>query len=365
MNIIDLIEGDGGTLRKVAGTHGGEYAGACPWCGGNDRFRVWPEQSGGRYWCRGCDKAGDSIQYLREKRGLSYVDACHYLGHDPGPRKNGPRPTPAAWKPREATAPPELWQKRARSFLDGAVACLWSRHGDETRRWLRDTKGLSNETIKAAGLGFNQADIFKPRATWGLAPSLKDDGTEKRQWIPAGIVIPLVIDGQVLRLRIRRDDPGDGDRYIVASGSCMAPLVLNPDRAATVIVESELDAILLNQEAGDLVTCIAMGTAPAKPDRITHEALTRARIVSISLDTDDTGAKASWHFWPETYGTKAKRWPCIGGKDPSEAMLAGLDLRQWVVAGIFGTELRFERFCIQTIDGGLSDAEALKAMGAT
>jgi hypothetical protein len=49
-----------------------------------------------------------------------------------------------------------------------------------------------------------------------------------------------------------------------------------------------------------------------------------------------------------------------GGKDPSEARLKGLDLRAWVVVGIFTTFERFERFCIQTVDCGLSDAEAIK-----
>jgi len=365
MNIIDLIEGDGGTLKKIATTNGGEYAGACPWCGGSDRFRVWPEHDGGRYWCRGCDKAGDSIQYLREKRGLSFVDACHYLGHDPGPRKEGPRPAPAPWEPKEAKAPPDLWQEKGRSFLDGAISCLWSERGAVMRSWLHAEKGLSDATIKAAGLGFNQADIFEPRGTWGLEPSLKEDGTERRQWIPGGLVIPLTIGGAVHRLRIRRDDPGDGPRYVIVSGSSAAPMAWNLERAAAVIVESELDGLLLNQEAGDLSGVAAMGTATAKPDAITHAALKQAAVVLVSLDTDDAGARAAWAFWPETYPPTVKRWPSIGGKDASDARLNGLDLRAWVVAGIFGGEARFERFCIQTIDGGLTDGEALKTMETT
>ncbi|MEY4631059.1 MAG: Zinc-binding domain of primase-helicase, partial [Pseudomonadota bacterium] len=29
-----------------------EYAGPCPWCGGKDRFIVWPAQgNGGRFYC--------------------------------------------------------------------------------------------------------------------------------------------------------------------------------------------------------------------------------------------------------------------------------------------------------------------------
>lgn len=362
MNILDLIEADGGTLRKVAGTHGGEFAGACPFCGGNDRFRVWPEHDGGRYWCRGCEKSGDSIQYLRERRGLSFGEACKVLGHDPGPRKDGPRPA-AAWEPKEAPPPAAEWQERARSFLDGAVSCLWSERGAGMRAWLHAEKGISDATMKAAGLGFNPADIYEPRGTWGLEPSLKDDGSERRQWSPAGLVIPHIVNGAVCRLRIRRDDPGDGARYVIVSGSSSAPMAWGRDKAAAVIVESELDGLLLNQETGDLAGVVAMGSAQAKPDRITHEALTRAAVILVSLDTDDAGARAAWAFWPERYGGKAKRWPSIKGKDASDARLNGLDLRAWIIAGIFGSEERFERFAIQTIDGGMSDGEALETMG--
>ena len=363
MSIIALIESDGGTLKKAAATNGGEYAGACPFCGGKDRFRVWPEED--RYWCRSCGKAGDSIEYLRERRGLSYVEACNVLGCDPGPRKGGPLPVAMAWAPKEASSPADAWQEKARSFLDGAISCLWSERGASMRAWLHDVKGLSDTTIRTAGLGLSLSDTFDPRECWGLPPSPKDDGTARRQWLPRGLVIPHIVGGTVHRMRIRRDDPGEGKRYVVVSGSNMTPMVLNPERAAAIVVESELDAILLSQETGDLVTCISMGTAPAKPDVNTHATLTAAAVILISLDTDDAGARAAWAFWPSIYGDKAKRWPSIGGKDPSEAMANGLDLWTWVAAGIFGTEERFERFCIQTIDGGLNDGEAIRAMEVT
>ncbi|MDA8124032.1 MAG: hypothetical protein M0009_02425 [Deltaproteobacteria bacterium] len=227
---------------------------------------------------------------------------------------------------------------------------------------MHEEKGLSDATIRAAGLGFNPADVYEPRGTWGLAPLLKGDGSERRQWVPAGLVIPLTIGGAVHRLRIRRDDPGDGARYVIVSGSSSAPMAWGLERAALSIVESELDAILLNQEAGDLAGVVAMGSAQAKPDRITHAALTAAAVILVSLDTDDAGARAAWAFWPEKYGGKAKRWPSIKGKDVSDARANGLNLRTWITTGIFGSEERFERFAIQTIDGGMSDGEALKAM---
>ncbi|MBI9078068.1 MAG: P4 alpha zinc-binding domain protein, partial [Desulfatibacillum sp.] len=71
MTLSDLLQQDGIALKKVA--HG-EYSTSCPACGGTDRFRVWPEK--GRWWCRGCEKSGDAIEYLRAFKGLSYFEAC-------------------------------------------------------------------------------------------------------------------------------------------------------------------------------------------------------------------------------------------------------------------------------------------------
>jgi len=76
-NLLDLATRDT-TLRRSSSTGGGEWCGPCPDCGGRDRFRVWPEK--GRYWCRGCGKQGDVIQYLRDFRGLSFRAAARLVG---------------------------------------------------------------------------------------------------------------------------------------------------------------------------------------------------------------------------------------------------------------------------------------------
>lgn len=359
MTIISLIESDGFRVKKVAGTNGGEYAGACPWCGGNDRFRVWPNK--GRYWCRRCHKTGDAIQYIRDFRGLSYQEACFFVGREPEPKEQA-QTAPSACEPMEANTPSDTWQVKARAFLDRMIDCLWSKEGEPMRLWLHAEKGLCDAAIKGACLGYNPTDIYEPRATWGLETQHKDNGMEKKQWIPAGIVIPSLIDGAVHRLRIRRDNPGDGSRYLIVSGSSAVPIIWGQNKGAAVIVESELDGLLLSQKVGDLCAVVAMGTATAKPDKRTHDLFKSIPVILISLDTDEAGAKASWKFWADIYGKAARRWPCIKGKDPSEAGLNGLDLRTWIIAGIFETEDRYERFCIQTIDGKLNDREALTDM---
>jgi hypothetical protein len=101
---------------------------------------------------------------------------------------------------------------------------------------------------------------------------------------------------------------------------------------AWVVVESELDAFLLWQEAGDLAGVIALGSAQTKPDQETNRTLQKASLLLIALDSDEAGAKESL-WWKRIY-RNAKRWPVPVGKDPTEAAQAGLDLRGWVKAGL-------------------------------
>ena len=78
-SFLDLVE-QAVPLKRVASTNGGEFSGPCPGCGGEDRFHVWPET--GRYWCRGCGRKGDTIQFLRDFQGLSFRDACRVIGRE-------------------------------------------------------------------------------------------------------------------------------------------------------------------------------------------------------------------------------------------------------------------------------------------
>ena len=325
-------------MKKVAETHGGEYAGPCPFCGGNDRFRVWPEDRGGRYWCRGCGKNGDVIQYLRDHDGLSYLEACEKLDIKVAKKRSTRRRRSANlyFKPREVTMPqlPARWTERLGEFLETAKHNLWSIGGMKALEFLHSSKGLTDETIQAAALGWNPADRYHDREAWGLPVEIKADGKQRRLWTPEGIVIPCFDKGRLIRIRIRRSDPGDGPRYILIPGSITRPLRFNLNKNIVVIVESELDGLLVHQEAGILVDVIALGAATIRPDQEMHDALKNAERILIALDSDGPGARESWHFWRNTYGGKGKRWPVPIGKDPSEAWQQGLDIRAWIEAGL-------------------------------
>lgn len=378
MTLLDWLFQSGFTLKRVATTNGGEYAGGCPWCGGRDRFRVWPEQDGGRYWCRGCGKTGDSIQYLRDTRGLSFQEACLEIGREPSfkrtreHREDRPKPLPSF-----------KWQERAGAFLNETVESLWK--SKEALSFLHG-RGLRDDTIRAARLGWNPRDRYEERTSWGLEPEKDERGKVKKLWLPAGLVIPLVLNSVVMRLRIRR--PEGEPRYVIVSGSDMRPIIFDRGQWAVTVVESELDGLLIDQEAGDMAGAVALGSVQAKPDRELNKLLKQAALILVSLDFDEAGARASWGFWAETYGAKVKRWPVPIGKDPSEAFQNGLNVRAWIEVGLtpgnltegsqgspeaiinpfpkkwlqLFDDMQLERLAIMTVDGGLTDAEALEVL---
>lgn len=323
--------------KLVASTNGGEYASPCPLCGGTDRFRSWPAKD--RWYCRGCNKSGDIVEYFHHIRGMSYPEAFRAAGREPScplTRQSFSRlgPGKPGWQAKKVTFPSASWQEKALAFVTWSHDQLLNRA--ESLDWLRLNRGLSVETVRAFRLGWNPKDRYRPRGSWGLPDALNSDGRAKRLWLPEGLVIPVFLESQLARVKIRRQNPGNGPRY-VAIGSDGAgsttPLVCGPERQSLVIVESELDAILIAQESADFVGVIAIGSASYRPDTAIDGLLNRNRgQILLALDADRAGGSAAWGFWFENY--QVFRWPPIGGKDPGEMKLSGTPIREWLIAGI-------------------------------
>jgi len=299
-----------------------------------------------------CDRKGDGIDFAREYFGDDFRAACERIGaHEkippdsatfpatagksgkPGKAAPGefPRipPVSAIPSPAEPLASPgTTWQQRAGMLCDETAACLWTTDGARALAWLR-ARGLTDETIRTAGLGFNPADRHEARALWGF----EDDG--KPVWIPRGVVIPWTIAGELWRVNVRRAVRGedDGPKYIGPAGSSNGLYGADGFRPGipAVLVEGELDALTINQTAGELVTAVATGSTHGARRTRWIARLAARPLVLVAFDTDDAGEAAA-RYWCETL-PNARRWrPYI--HDANDMHRGGMDVRAWIEAGI-------------------------------
>lgn len=283
----------------------------------------------------------EAMQTIRSgiKRGRDII-----RGPEPGAQSPaGPKirpltlapPPQSSWSPDPSGyAPAGIWQEKAAALVDYA-----SRHLLQTQiqtDWLA-ARGIDEVAAKAYRLGWlpgqEGKDIFRTRASWGIPPEQRDDGSDKPLWIPIGLVIPLIdIKGQVKRIRIRR--PTSDPRYYVLPGSQMDCYMLPKTswHRAYILVESELDAILLDTQAGDLCGVVALGSSSRKPDARTWAAVSQAATVLVALDNDPAGQKAS--AWYAARLPQARIHPAPAGKDPGEAYAHGVDIRDWIKDGL-------------------------------
>lgn len=349
MKILDLLIEKGITTKKVASTGGGEYASPCPGCGGDDRFRVWPDkrEGNGSFWCRQCGESGDTITFLMKFSGMTYPEACKAAGKElkKPARYQAPRPPDKKSKSvktalegrvfldiPEGVADIKLWREKAGELVDRAHQELLS--NDPVRAWLR-RRGIKKKALIKFKLGLNVGkdgkDLWRPRESWGLETVFKKPGQKKRLWIPRGLVIPKMAGDQVERIRLRRKGK-DAPRYYVIPGSGMKKLsIINIERAA-IVVESELDAVLLDQEAGGLVSIVALGSTSNDLDNELFVCMKQTSIILLSLDFDKPGLKAC-QWWVDNF-PQAVRWPVPKGGDPGEAFKAGVNIREWVLSGL-------------------------------
>ena len=334
-DLFDLAQRDT-QLRRVATTHGGEYAGPCPFCGGTDRFHVWPEHEGGaRFWCRQCERGGDLIAYRVERGDLTAGEA--YAARHGGDPLTSPaststtRATPPLHLPDACDPPNATWQAHAWELTATWQAELWGEGGTRALTWLQG-RGLDLATIERAGLGYNPADVYEPREAWGLDPDPNPEtGKPRRVWLPRGVVIPWFIGPDLWRLNIRR--PVGDPKYTGPAGCGCA--LYEADRLAAehaaVICEGELDALTLHQAAGDLAAAVATGsTGGARRARWLARLALCSRVL-IAFDADDAGDRGR-RYWLQTLPNAATWRPYWN--DANAMAQGGADLRGWLSAGL-------------------------------
>ena len=334
MDLVEIARELGIEVRKTARSNGGEYHSPCPSCGGHDRFMIWPQhpkRKDGGFYCRQCGISGGAIKFLIDFQGLSFNEAMNKLRL---PIKNSYQTAKTKGDARffalKASTPTILWRSKAREFVADCQKALFTH--DAALDLLRK-RGIAIETAKTFQLGYNPKNCWDDPQLWGI-----NNDECKKIWLPKGIVIPTFVSkfDSPIKIKIRRSDWFPDDKlakYVEVSESMKSLSVYgNTDHKVFLIVESELDAILVQQLAADLVCCIALGGASKKPDQMIDYYLRNAKTILVSLDRDDAGSKA-YHFWKDTY-CNVKSLPITIGKSPGDAHLLGLDLRTWLKEGI-------------------------------
>ena len=305
IDIVDLVS-ETVQLRRS----GKSYTGFCPFHP-NSRtpaFVVFPES--GTWRCFGqCNEGGDIFKFVMKKEGWDFPDALRYLAERAGVQLKVPTP-------EEQAAAEEHGELR--SLLEEAAIFYRSQLvstnlGKEALAYLRNQRGLKDETLEAFGLG------YAPAGWESTAQHFRSKGYNDEMLLACGLVTQGESGGIHDRFRHRvifpiRDErgrmagfgarilnPDDVPKFLNSPQTALfdkGRLLYGLDRARkpirtqdqAVIVEGYLDVIALHQ-AGFANAVSPMGTALTEQQLYLLKRFSR-RIV-LALDSDAAGDKAT------------------------------------------------------------------------
>lgn len=216
--------------------------------------------------------------------GYGLIETAQALGLDLARYQDGapvlhivrrPAPPPA---PVEAAPPGASWQRGAQDALRAAQDALAAAPG--MLDYLRHERLLTDETIRAAGLGYN------PR--WLDLP----DGGK----LAPGLVLPYQQGGELWALRVRTFDR-QLSKYVNASGSRVSGTLYGAQSLEAgkpvLMVEGEFDCLLAQQDAGDTLAVVTLGPASNRLSAHWRAALEAAPVIYLALDNDAAGHAAA------------------------------------------------------------------------
>lgn len=310
IDIVDLVS-ETVQLRRS----GKNYVGFCPFHANTRTPAFVVFQESGTWRCFGqCNEGGDIFKFVMKKDGLDFPEALRYLAEKAGVQIKPPTP-------EEQAAAEE--HDNLRALLEEAV--IFYRHhllntpaGRSALDYIRQKRGLSDETIEAFGLG------YAPNA-WELAVQhFKSKGYSDKDLLDAGLasereaeslhgtgiydrfrnrlMIPIRDErGRMAGFGARILNPDDLPKFLNSPQTPIfdkGRLLYGLDRARkairnqdqVVIVEGYLDVIALHQ-AGYANTVSPMGTALTEHQLNLLKRYSR-RIV-LALDPDAAGDKAT------------------------------------------------------------------------
>jgi 5S rRNA maturation endonuclease (ribonuclease M5) len=309
VDLLSIAESRGIVLSKVAAN---EYHGACPRCGGRDRFGV--KFALDRWWtfCRQCHpERMDAINFVQWLDGVTTAEAVRQLGLSktspaaPMTRSSPPaRATPTS--DARQSPPPAQWQELVSSHLRRWRERLFAYDGmSESVIWWLSARGIDGDMMRQYGIGLCDTSGWL------------DDS--KTVWANRGIMIPHMFDGHLWRVRTRRfrsDIDADiakepsrkPDKYRVVGGAGEDKSALfgdgdsllgeykhaNPQIRRVVICEGEFDAMLLRSVKDATTAVVTTGSASVNPKAGWIRLMTwTPRDIVLLMDADGAGQSAA------------------------------------------------------------------------
>ncbi|WP_458399517.1 toprim domain-containing protein [Mailhella sp.] len=327
MDIISVYEQSGRTLKRKTNN---EFSGSCPVCGGTDRLLLWKisrdEQRfpRGNFYCRQCRSSGgpERLTYLLQTSSAAEVSAVHQA------RQVG---SSAARRTvsRMQAVPSAITDAGYQAIVAQAQALLNSGARNGLARYFLQTRGIELSAAVRHRLGYIDKGIkYEPLQPKPFEPRL-----------PVGLLIPNYREGTLRSIKVRAMD-GDADnnsgyhaKYRELIGCPAMPYVIKASprqNTPVLIVESELDAILIEQFMGSMFNYIALGSASALPDTEVAAMVESSGRVIFLPDYDEAGYGA-YERWKRQF-PKIELAELPRGKDPGEALKAGVDLKAWAMA---------------------------------
>jgi DNA primase len=315
IDLRDLVEADLGPARRRGGT---ARLWKCPFHQERRGYSlaVWP-----RHWhCFGaCHMHGDALDWLQKYRGLSFREACAYLGAEHRPEHAARFARQRMIVTPEAQPPAERWQSAARLFAAWTRLILWREEGRRARAYLH-RRGLRDETIYRANLGYLPGRPWEWQRLFGLS-------------IPCGIIIPWFVGEELWAVKVRRA-AGLPKYTQVAGGSAhgLYNAAALEDHETVLLVEGEFDALLAEQECGGLVGVATLGSASGTLNPHWLPLLLHCKTILVAYDRDEAGRKAAARLEAMTRRARVIQVPW--GKDITEFVLQGGSIQQWLNANL-------------------------------
>ena len=294
---IVAVIGEHLTLRKT----GRNYVGLCPFHGEKTpSFNVSREK--GTYYCFGCKRGGDAIDFVMEIERVSFAEAVERLAD-----RFGVRLPPASPQARQRKDE----QEHLAEVMEAAQAVFVRHLADDRPRSFLERRAVSLEVAAEFGLGYAKGEWralydelrkrFPERTL--IAAGLVVEGDEGRVWdrFRERVTIPIRnVRGRIIAFGGRA--LGDEKpKYLNSPETSLfskSQVLFLLDRAArafasadrAIVVEGYFDCIALHQ-AGLTETVATLGTALS--EQHARELARRVPRVVVCFDGDDAGRQAA------------------------------------------------------------------------